>query len=415
MSRDLACEASVTGSEISAPGKVTSFLYLVYFIYFFCGLTQCFEGVFLPEFKEYFHLTYQQQMYAVFAKNIPFLGAVLLGNILHQLGYRRCLSLAMALFAAGTLLLVPGLATGSYKTILAGFLLIGSGFTAQMVAGNPLLNLLGPAESASSRQNLGNALGAVAQIVAPAAVSALIPAAIISVRGKLPYMQGLFATLGLVLCAVSLLVPFFRNEATLFCNRPQQANPTFGKVWAIPSVVLGFVAIFLVLGLEAGLFSFFRNYLEEPSIAGLSSHASERLFTAYFAVFALGRLAASWIQKRVLPVMHLSWHLVAAICLLIAMIFSKGAVAVLSVLLIGFFVSMFFPTLLAMALRAAGPLVTQASGLLTLGFLGCAFVPLLQGKLADTFGLQRSYALGLIIYPAVLIYVRWMAARERQA
>jgi fucose permease len=47
-------------------------LYTVYFIYFCCGMTQCFEGVFLPEFKEYFHLNYQQQMYTMFVKNIPF-------------------------------------------------------------------------------------------------------------------------------------------------------------------------------------------------------------------------------------------------------------------------------------------------------------------------------------------------------
>jgi fucose permease len=54
-------------------------------------------------------------------------------------------------------------------------------------------------------------------------------------------------------------------------------------------VVLGAVAVFFVLGAEAGLFGLFRNYLEDRSIAGLNSQQSQRLFTVYFALFALGR------------------------------------------------------------------------------------------------------------------------------
>ena len=83
-------------------------LLLIYFVYFFCGLTQCLEGVFLPEFKDFFHLSYQQQMYAVFAKNIPFLGSVAAGAALARIGYAKSLAVAMALYSAGTFLLIPG-------------------------------------------------------------------------------------------------------------------------------------------------------------------------------------------------------------------------------------------------------------------------------------------------------------------
>ena len=90
----------VPGAKIvSSNPNVLSLLYLVYFIYFFCGLTQSFEGVFLPEFKEYFHLSYQQHMYTLFAKNIPFLAAVLIGSTLARVGYRNYLMIAMTLYA----------------------------------------------------------------------------------------------------------------------------------------------------------------------------------------------------------------------------------------------------------------------------------------------------------------------------
>jgi len=383
-------------------------LYLVYFTYFFCGMTQCFESVFLPEIKEYFHLNYQQQMYVMFAKNIAFLLAVFVGAKVQRVGYKRCLAIAMMLYATGTLSLVPGLRTGRYSLVLLAFVVIGSGFTIHMVAGSPLLSALGPPQDSSSRLNLGNALGAIAQILAPATLTIIIPATVISAQAKLPYMEGIFITFGLGLVALAAVTLIVKN-VDIRGNLRESASLTSTipgtSIWSNSKVLLGFVAIFLVLGTEAGLFGFFRNYLEDPTITGLSAHQSERLFTVYFAVFALGRLLAAWIQKHLKPVVHIAFHLFAAItCLLIAM-FAKGTLAMIAVVAIGFFVSIFFPTLYAMAIENMGDLTGQASGLLTLGFLGCAIIPVLQGKLADSVGLQLSYGTGLFGYLFALFYV----------
>lgn len=242
----------------------------IYFIYFFCGMTLCFEGVFLPEFKEYFGLNYQQQMYTMFAKNIPFLLAVAIGYLLQFIGYKNCLSIAMTLFSAGTLLLIPGLKSGQYSVVLAGFLLIGIGFNFQLVAGNPLLAALGPADGASSRLNLGNALGAVAQIIAPATLSFLVPAAAVTVASKLPYMESIFLVLGLVLAAVVLLTVVSRGvDPSESFQQGDGSRP--GSLWQEPRAMLGFVAIFMILGVEAGLFGFYRNFLEDPTIGAFAA------------------------------------------------------------------------------------------------------------------------------------------------
>lgn len=381
-------------------------LYLVYFTYFFCGLTQCFESVFLPEIKEYFHLNYQQQMYMMFAKNIAFLLAVLVGAKVLRVGYKNCMTIALALFATGTLLLVPGLRMGHYSLVLVAFVVIGSGFTIQIVAGNPLISALGPPQGSSSRLNFGNALGAIAQIIAPATLTIIIPATVIAVQGKLPYVEGIFITFGLGLVVLALATLLVKDVDIRESLRQSSSSTGFSvtTVWH-SKVVLGFVAIFLVLGTEACLFGFFRNYLEDPSIAGLTAHQSERLFTVYFAVFALGRMMAAWIQKHVRPAAHMAFHLFAATLCLLLVMFTKGIVAVTAVVALGFFVSIFFPTLYSMAIENLGDLTGQASGILTLGFLGCAIVPVLQGRLADSIGLQRSYGLGLFGYLFALFYV----------
>ena len=388
-------------------------LYIVYFIYFFCGMAQCFEGVFLPEFKEYFHLNYQQQMYTMFAKNIPFLLAVGVGYLVKRIGYKNCMSAAMLLFAAGTLLLIPGLTTGRYEIVLLGFFLVGMGFNCELVAGNPMLSALGPAKDSSSRLNLGNALGAVAQIIAPATIAFIIPAAVVTLEGKLPYMEGLFAVLGVVLVLVAVVTMLAKNvdiaESFASASPPRAEGSGPGSIWTQWKLLWGFVIIFLVLGVEAGLFSFYRNYLEDPSIAGMSSHESQRLFTVYFAIFALGRLVGAWVQKRVHPAAHLVFNLGGAIVCLGFVMFAKGTAAVVAVTAIGFFVSVFFPTLYSLVIVGMGDLTGQASGLLTMGFVGCALIPVLQGRLADTIGLQLCYALGVGAYLLALLYAldRW--------
>ncbi len=398
------------GAEVPvlAPPSARALLYTVYFIYFFCGMALCFEGAFNPEFKDYFHLNYQQQQYTTFAKNIPFVLAVGIGFLIPRVGYKNCLSIAMALFAAGTLLLVPGLQSGNYAVVLGAFFVIGMGFNFELVAGNPLLSGLGPPGGGASRLNLGNALGAIAQIIAPFMLTLIIPASTVGVMGKMPYMKGLFVTIGVVLIGIFVLTLMTRTVDISASLRSAGVNsagaaPT-DSLWARQQVWLGFVTIFLVLGAEAGLFGLFRNYLEDPAVAGMSSRASQQLFTVYFAVFAFGRLAGSWAQKRVKPAHTLAFNAVAALIFVGLMMVAKGGLAITSIMVVGFFVSIFFPTLYSLAIEGLGEQTAKASGLLTMGFLGCAALPILQGRLADTIGLQRSFGICVVPYLFALFY-----------
>jgi FHS family L-fucose permease-like MFS transporter len=101
----------------------------------------------------------------------------------------------------------------------------------------------------------------------------------------------------------------------------------------------------------------------------------------------------------------MAWHLGAAMFCLAVAIFAEGIVAILAVTAIGFFVSIFFPTLYALAIKDMGDLTGQASGLITLGFLGCALMPVLQGRIADQIGISRSYCLGFLSYLFAMFYV----------
>jgi FHS family L-fucose permease-like MFS transporter len=386
-------------------------LWLVYFIYFFCGLTQCFESVFLPEIKALYHLGYQEQMYTILAKNLPFLFSPWIGLLAARAGCKPFLALAMALYSAGALAMAVALGGASYAMVLASFFIIGLGFTVQMVAGNPLLRVLGPVELASSRMNLGNALGAIAQILAPAMLTVIIPVSAVAVSQRVPWMKLLFAGLAVVLAVVTLLVvraPRAKGEIAVPAAKRAESRPGV----FVPRQWLGFAIIFLVLGMEAALFVMFRNYVESPAVAGLSAHASEQLLTLYFGLFAAGRLSGSWMQRRMRPEWTVIAFVVPAVVCLGGVVELRGTAAMVAVTAVGFFVSILFPTLYAMFLSGGEGQAAFSSGMLTMGFLGCAVIPVIQGRLADSLGLSNSYLPGIAIYLLVaLVAVRELLVR----
>ncbi|MHA4806871.1 MFS transporter [Flavitalea flava] len=390
-------------------------LYQVYAIYFICGLAQCFEGVFLPEFKALFNLSYTGQMYILFAKNIPFVFfSIGIGWLTRKIGFKNCLAVSLLLFALGTFLIVPGLRSGNYSLLLIAFFILGIAFNMELVAGNPLLSVLGEERGSSSRLNTGSALGAIAQIIAPLLLVMVIPDSIPSIAGKIPYMQNIFIITALVLLVMAFYT--FRIKGSQGkekegsfdgeeLNKSKSGQPS---IWVQPKIILGFISLFLVLGFEACLFGFYRNFAEDKNLAGLSAHQSQKMFTVYFAVFALGRLAGSLLQKKIKPVITLVFGLVIVLFLLVPVILADGWLALAAYTAIGFFVSIFFPTLFSISIEGLSGNTGIASGLLTMGFLGGALLPVLQGKLADITSLQFSFLLGFLPYIFALFYIwKW--------
>jgi|GEM_PF-2319647 len=383
-------------------------LYAVYFIYFFCGMAMCFEGAFMPEFKEHFQLTYQQQMYTMFAKNIPFvIFSILIGLLSKKIGFKNCLTIAMFLFAIGTALLIPGLQSDNYAVVLVAFFIIGTGFNFELVAGNPLLSGLGDRAGSSSRLNLGNALGAIAQIIAPLIILIILPVSVVKISDKIPYMNGLFLAIAIILVVTGILTIILKDGKINFeTQKDNQLVKSFPaeSVWHNKKLIQGFIAIFIALGAESGIFGLYRNYLEDNSIAELSSHQSYILYTIYFATFAFGRLIVAFVQKRINPALTLVFCVIAAMVLLLIMITANGIIAVVSITMLGLFISIFFPTLYAISIEGLGKNTALASGLLTMGFLGAAILPVLQGKLADWLGLKYSFVITIATYSYVLYF-----------
>ena len=128
-------------------------------------------------------------------------------------------------------------------------------------------------------------------------------------------------------------------------------------------------------------------------------------------MFALGRLVGAYVQKKMKPAVTLVFCVIAAMVLLLIMMITTGFIAVASITLLGLFISIFFPTLYAISIEGLGKNTGMASGLLTMGFLGAAILPVLQGKLADWIGLKYSFMISIVTYSYVLYFALYSIKR----
>ncbi|RZM32038.1 MAG: glucose/galactose MFS transporter, partial [Sphingomonas sp.] len=86
--------------------------------------------------------------------------------------------------------------------------------------------------------------------------------------------------------------------------------------------------------------------------------------------------------------------------------FTTGHVAMWALISVGLFHSIMFPTIFTLGIKGLGPLTEEGSGLLIMAIAGGALV-IVQGWLADTYGLQTSFLLTAACELYVLFYALW--------
>jgi FHS family L-fucose permease-like MFS transporter len=93
--------------------------------------------------------------------------------------------------------------------------------------------------------------------------------------------------------------------------------------------------------------------------------------------------------------------------LIIVAVTTTGWLAMYSVLAVGFFNSIMFPTIFALAIHGLGRQTGQGSGLVCMAIVGGAIVPVIQGLVADVIGVQPAFLVAALCY----VYVAWYGWR----
>ncbi|WP_434929843.1 sugar MFS transporter [Shewanella sp. HL-SH5] len=386
-------------------------------LFFMWGFITCLNDILIPHLKSVFSLTYAEAMLIQFC----FFGAYFLvslpaGMLVKKLGYQKGIVTGLVIASIGCLLFYPAAALAVYGLFLGALFVLASGITILQVAANPYVNALGSAETASSRLNLTQAFNALGTTVAPFFGAVLILSVASGATGdlshaqaeaevvKLPYLilAGMLALLAAIFAKITLPKIVEHNEPADTAGKISHN----GKTSAVQSLhlVLGAVGIFVYVGAEVAIGSFLVSFLGEENIAGLKEADAANYIAYYWGGAMVGRFIGSAVMQKIPAGTVLAFNSLMAAALVLVAMNTQGMLAMWAILAVGLFNSIMFPTIFSLALRDLGPHTSQGSGILCLAIVGGAIIPLLQGVMADSMGLQPAFILPVICYGFILFY-----------
>jgi MFS transporter, FHS family, L-fucose permease len=391
-------------------------------LFFMWGFLTSLNDILIPHLKSIFSLNYAEAMlvqFAFFSSYAVF--ALPSGKIIEWIGYQRTMVVGLFTMGVGAVLFIPAASAPSFPLFLSALIVLAAGITVLQVAANPYVSILGPAETASSRLNLTQAFNSLGTTIAPWFGGWLIlkeAPAVLDINTlsngqlhayrvqqastvKMPYLA---IALALAVLALTIaLYHFPRIDTTKEFRRPKPGEHPH-TIWNYPHVILGAIAIFVYVGAEVSIGSFLVNYFNQPDIGGLSVRAAADLVPFYWGGAMTGRFIGSAVLQKVRPGYLLGLCAIVASLLVVISMLTFGHFAMWSILLVGFFNSIMFPTIFTLGIAELGPLTGKASGLLVAAIVGGAIIPLAEGALADRIGIHHAFILPVLCYFYITFY-----------
>jgi MFS transporter, FHS family, L-fucose permease len=423
----IAATSSTDPVPAQAPGRAPAdapnlrlFVFALFFI--FGGITSL-NDVVIPKLKGLFTLSYGEVMLvqsafftAYFVVSLP------AAAIVKRAGYMRTAVLGLLLMTAGCLLFVPASSSGLFVTFLAALFVLAAGITIVQVVANPLISMLGPAATAHSRLTFAQAFNSLGTTIFPYVGSILILGSLANVdpaRLSGPLLAAFrtqethvvvrtYLALAAVLVLVAALVWAHRNrlvETTVYdttIRHPFELlrQRRFG---------FGALCIFLYVGAEVAIGSLIVNYLMQTNVLGMSPEEAGKHVPFYWGGAMVGRFAGTYLLRVFSPGKVLACAAAAVIALLLISANTTGLVSGWSLLAVGLFNSIMFPTIFSLACEGLGPRAAEGSGIICVAIVGGAVVPLITGHGADWAGLKAALVVPAICYAGILsfgIYAR---------
>lgn len=400
--------STATVAEGQVQGKQTFAFIAMTCLFFFWGFITVLNDILIPFLKESFDLNYTQAMLVQFC----FFGAYFIvspfaGRLIDKVGYQQGIVIGLLTTAAGCCLFYPSASLHLYPLFLFGFFVLASGITVLQVAANPYVAALGPEKTAASRLNLAQAANSFGTTVGPIVGAALILGV---VAADASAVQGPYLMIAALLVVAAIV---FRSIKLPVLTHMESEEKVEGSVWEHRHLVLGALAIFLYVGGEVSIGSFLVNYFSESSIGGLTTAEAGEMVAYYWGAAMIGRLIGAVLMNYVADTKYLAINAVIAIVMIVVSMNTSGSLAMWSILAVGFFNSIMFPTIFTLAVKGLGSMTSKGSGFVCQAIVGGALIPLVQGVAADTMGIQLSFIVPMLCY----IYIGWYALNgaERRA
>ncbi|MDQ2834592.1 MAG: sugar MFS transporter [Acidobacteriota bacterium] len=393
-------------------------------LFFMWGFLTCLNDILIPHLKGIFSLNYGQALLVQFAFfSSYFVFAWPSGKLVDWRGYKQTMVIGLVVMAAGALLFLPAASTASFPLFLSALVILAAGITCLQVSANPYVTNLGPQATAGSRLNLAQAFNSLGTTVAPFFGGALILGAVQATPERiksfsaamlqdyraqqastvrLPYLG-----IALMLLALAVAIALVKLPTTDFTRdfRPGALNTSSSdSIWSHPYLLMAALGIFVYVGAEVSIGSFLINYLGLPQVMSFSEKTAAHYVSFYWGGAMIGRFIGSAVLRRISTGKALGAAALIACALVITTMLTTGHLAMIAVILVGFFNSIMFPSIFTLGLAGLGELTSKGSSLMVAAIVGGALIPLAEGHLADRIGVQHAFILPTVCYIYIAIF-----------
>ena len=419
----MAIAAPNTSRTSTAPGTGQSYkapLAVVTTLFFMWGFLTCLNDILVPHLKPIFDLNYARVMLIQFA----FFGAYFIfslpsARIVDWIGYQRSMVVGLLTMGLGAFLFVPAASVPSFPLFLGALIVLAAGITCLQVAANPYVTVLGRPETASSRLNLTQAFNSLGTFLAPFFGGLLIlssaPKSMDEIRAMAPdalqvyrlheaaTVKTPYVGLGIALVLLAVAIGSFKLP-TIPHAQHKVGEKVNDSIWKHPNLIFGAIAIFVYVGGEVAIGSFLVNYFTQPEIAGLTEKVAASFVAFYWGGAMVGRFIGSALLQKISTRGLLGVCAVCAAALVAISMLTTGHTATYSIILVGFFNSIMFPSIFTLGVAELGPLTGDGSGVMIMAIVGGAIIPVAQGAIADRIGIHHAFFLPVICYLYILFF-----------
>jgi FHS family L-fucose permease-like MFS transporter len=414
----------VAGTGVDLP-DMRVFVFALFLI--FGGLTSL-NDVLIPKLRGLFTLTYAEAMLVQSAFFAAYLIVSLPGAALvRRIGYMRTAVVGLLTMTAGCLLFIPASSSGMFIIFLVALFVLASGITIVQVVANPLISMLGAPRTAHSRLTFAQAFNSLGTTLFPYVGSILILGSLATVDPATLSGESLDAFraeetqvivrtyIGLAIALMALAGLVWLRRARLVETAPVQATGILHAFDLLqrPRFAFGALCIFLYVGAEVAIGSIIVDYLRQADVFGIGAEAAGKHVAWYWGGAMVGRFIGAWLLRVFSPGKVLAAAAGTVIVLLLVSANTSGAASGWSLLGIGLFNSIMFPTIFSLASEGLGNRAAEGSGIICVAIVGGAIVPLITGSAADAGGLKMALAVPAICYAAILCFGLYARHGER--
>lgn len=380
---------------------------LITSLFFMWGFARAILDVLNKHFQELLHISIAQ---SALIQAMTYLGYFLMalpaGIMITKFGYRKGVVAGLLLFAAGSLMFIPGESMMSFGMFLAALFIIGCGLVILETAANPYAAELGDKQTAASRLNLAQSFNGLGCILAPVIVGGFLfssPGSSVSV----PY-----AIMGVAVLVVAAVFSRVRlPEITEDAGGADSAGKegislprVIRSLWASRRFRLGVLALFFYEIAEISINSLFINYATADGWMDKTT-ASVVLSFGALGLFMAARVLGSWVMSKIASEKVLVACGIMTVAGALLVVADLGWLSRAGVFMCYAFEAIMFPTIFAITVVGVkANAIKIASSFLMMTPIGGAVGTMLMGQMADLTSMSTAFIIPAVGYAFVLIY-----------